>query len=440
MNTKDPAPKADWKHPADNAPPEGAVPASDQSSTGGPPGQDLSKPANPDTRPLPDGWISEYSAEHKAFFYVNTKAENPGDTVTWTHPSDMKDGKSNETAPPSAAGGKTNPDTRPLPEGWVTDYDSNYNAWYYVNTKEPEKGSQWVHPAESQPPAVNAPGPAPASSSSHFETPPPLGPTPSTISPPSAMGTAAQENPDKRPLPTGWIANYDANYKTWYYVDTTKPGGPSSWEHPLDSAATSPPPAASSPAAAPAPIAPTHSHATTPSGSQNPDTRPLPQGWVAQHDSARNAWFYVNTTVHPPTTQWEHPAGQYSAPGAPPPAGSTGGLEGLLGQSTGKLVGGLFGSKGRAQMDTFANKIGGEINKYKQSHPSPGHGGVPPPSQYGAPPGQYSAPPGPTPGQSAPPPGGPPPAHGSYGGVDLSKLGGLAGKAGGLVGKFGLKK
>ncbi|KZT62138.1 hypothetical protein CALCODRAFT_278193 [Calocera cornea HHB12733] len=28
------------------------------------------------------------------------------------------------------------------------------------------------------------------------------------------------DNPDKRPLPPGWVTQYDPNYKTWFYVNT----------------------------------------------------------------------------------------------------------------------------------------------------------------------------------------------------------------------------
>ncbi|KAI0786501.1 hypothetical protein C8Q75DRAFT_276476 [Abortiporus biennis] len=30
----------------------------------------------------------------------------------------------------------TNPDRRELPPGWIEQYDKNYKAWFYVNTRE----------------------------------------------------------------------------------------------------------------------------------------------------------------------------------------------------------------------------------------------------------------------------------------------------------------
>ncbi|KAH9843787.1 uncharacterized protein C8Q71DRAFT_730047 [Rhodofomes roseus] len=41
---------------------------------------------------------------------------------------------------------RENPDRRPLPPGWISQWDSNYNAWFYVNTQENPPRSSWVHP------------------------------------------------------------------------------------------------------------------------------------------------------------------------------------------------------------------------------------------------------------------------------------------------------
>ncbi|PFH50570.1 hypothetical protein AMATHDRAFT_60851 [Amanita thiersii Skay4041] len=50
---------------------------------------------------------------------------------------------------------------------------------------------------------------------------------------------------------------------------------------------------------------------------KNPDTRPLPPGWITQFDTNYKAWFYVNTVAQPPVTTWVHPLGPPPAPGAP---------------------------------------------------------------------------------------------------------------------------
>ncbi|KIM28828.1 hypothetical protein M408DRAFT_8603 [Serendipita vermifera MAFF 305830] len=68
----------------------------------------------------------------------------------------------NPSGPP-----KTNPDTRPLPAGWITQFDTNYNAWFYVDTRAQPPRSEWKHPADLLPPSQPSympPGGAPPSS------------------------------------------------------------------------------------------------------------------------------------------------------------------------------------------------------------------------------------------------------------------------------------
>ncbi|KAI0761750.1 hypothetical protein BC629DRAFT_1597274 [Irpex lacteus] len=59
------------------------------------------------------------------------------------------------------------------------------------------------------------------------------------------------QNPDARPLPPGWIQQYDRNYNTWFYVNTTTNPPQSSWTHPAGPAP--PPPANFAPPAGPPP-------------------------------------------------------------------------------------------------------------------------------------------------------------------------------------------
>jgi hypothetical protein len=453
-------PQAVWTHPKDG---ESPTTTTTTHAGGGvaPPGpnQNAATPINPDTRPLPDGWISEYSPDHKTFFYVNTKAADPGSTVTWTHPAEAKAGTSNAS---TRAEGKQNPDTRPLPPGWITDYAENYNAWFYVNTRDPASGSNWTHPADthSHSATTSSPAPAPGTASTSVLAPvgnqsaPGKSPQKVAASLPSSAAPVAsavpgRENPDKRPLPPGWIAKFDENYNTWYYVDTSKPGGPSSWEHPADKHTTSPvlsptTPGGSRPSGA-SNVPPSTTSGAGAGTPQNPDKRPLPAGWVTQYDRHSKKWFYVKTTEHPPLTSWQHPldnaqptptpnpSGPQQAPNGPPPGNSTTpgagkGLEGLLGSKAGGMVGGLFGAKGRAQMDGFADMLGSEINRYTKQGGKGGTAGVPAPSQ--APPGpapsQYQPPTGQAPGQYVAPPASQPPPTVSGGG--------------GLAGKFGFGK
>jgi len=53
--------------------------------------------------------------------------------------------------------------------------------------------------------------------------------------------SATAGNPDRRPLPDGWITRWDDNYRAWYYVDTRAQPPRSSWDHPLGLPPSSPP-------------------------------------------------------------------------------------------------------------------------------------------------------------------------------------------------------
>ncbi|KAF7799110.1 hypothetical protein EIP86_010340 [Pleurotus ostreatoroseus] len=48
-------------------------------------------------------------------------------------------------------------------------------------------------------------------------------------------------NPDSRPLPPGWTQQYDWNYKTWFYVNTSVNPPQSSWTHPAAQGFAPPP-------------------------------------------------------------------------------------------------------------------------------------------------------------------------------------------------------
>ncbi|KAF8898164.1 hypothetical protein CPB84DRAFT_1168473 [Gymnopilus junonius] len=45
-----------------------------------------------------------------------------------------------------------NPDTRALPDGWITQFDNNYKAWFYVNTRASPPVTTWTHPLGPPPP------------------------------------------------------------------------------------------------------------------------------------------------------------------------------------------------------------------------------------------------------------------------------------------------
>jgi len=62
------------------------------------------------------------------------------------------------SAPPPYDG---NPDRRSLPAGWITQYDPNYKAWFYVNTQANPPVTTWNHPSGP----LSTPSPQPRYSS-----------------------------------------------------------------------------------------------------------------------------------------------------------------------------------------------------------------------------------------------------------------------------------
>jgi len=95
----------------------------------------------------------------------------------------------------------------------------------------------------------------------------------------------SSENPDKRSLPPGWTAQYDENYKTWFYVNTRAVPPQSSWKHRDDLV---------SPSYAPPSGPPPPSHSPGYSA-------PSPQSQQGERD-----W-----TGHPNTQQYNTPLGGY---------------------------------------------------------------------------------------------------------------------------------
>ncbi|KAK8849551.1 hypothetical protein IAR55_004886 [Kwoniella newhampshirensis] len=61
----------------------------------------------------------------------------------------------------------SNPDTRPLPDGWTQQFNEDHKTWFYVNKNAPGgPQSQWTHPADDAPAAfAPPPGPPPAKTS-----------------------------------------------------------------------------------------------------------------------------------------------------------------------------------------------------------------------------------------------------------------------------------
>ncbi|KAH9956781.1 hypothetical protein BC827DRAFT_1270706 [Russula dissimulans] len=87
--------------------------------------------------------------------------------------------------PPYSTPSTTNPDRRPLPDGYITRYDENYRAWYYVWTRSGPPRSSWTHPLDAQAP----------SSPPQANFAPPPNPPPDRTGFPGGGGRGRQFNP-----------------------------------------------------------------------------------------------------------------------------------------------------------------------------------------------------------------------------------------------------
>ncbi|KAF4574464.1 hypothetical protein EYR40_005811 [Pleurotus pulmonarius] len=128
----------------------------------------------------------------------------------------------------------------------------------------------------------------------------------------SALSTdelSTMENPDKRPLPPGWITQYDSRYSAWYYVNTSASPPVTVWEHPLGAPPPAPPPSHY----APPPGPPPPNHNTYPGQSAPPYPSPGPSPGAPPYNS------------NPPNSYYGNPQGQY---GGYPGGGSPGGYPG----------------------------------------------------------------------------------------------------------------
>lgn len=79
---------------------------------------------------------------------------------------------------------------------------SSHKAFFYVNTAAPNPAPTWTHPLG--PPSTTQMAPHATSGSTSPVTYSALSP------PPQVTNPGQPENPDKRPLPTGWIQQYDS--------------------------------------------------------------------------------------------------------------------------------------------------------------------------------------------------------------------------------------
>ncbi|KAI0773694.1 hypothetical protein C8Q74DRAFT_1368266 [Fomes fomentarius] len=126
--------------------------------------------------------------------------------------------------------------------------------------------------------------------------------------PPPYSNNNFPPNPDKRPLPPGWVEQYDQNYRAWFYVNTAESPPRSSWVHPLGPPPPAPPPSGYGPPPGPPPPNQSYSPAPYPQGGYNQGYgQPPPQ---QQWGSSPQPGYYGSS---PP------PQGGYGGYGQPPP-------------------------------------------------------------------------------------------------------------------------
>lgn len=105
-----------------------------------------------------------------------------------------------------------NPDRRPLPAGWITQYDPNYKAWFYVNTEANPPVTTWNHPSGP----VSTPSPEPR----RYAAPqaPPVNNNfstyPGSYNPAGGQGSYPSQNgyPQQPPFGDSRGAGYEQNY------------------------------------------------------------------------------------------------------------------------------------------------------------------------------------------------------------------------------------
>ncbi|GAW03791.1 Got1 domain protein [Lentinula edodes] len=132
------------------------------------------------------------------------------------------------------------------------------------------------------------------------------------------------ENPDRRPLPRGWLTRYDNNYRAWFYVNTDVDPPVTTWTHPLGAPPTSPAPNSYGPPPGPPPPGP---------GSPGYGYNSQPQGQYPGYGGYReeeSRGFFGRPSSNPP---------QQYAP-APPPKKSGPGMGTMLGVGAAGLLGG----------------------------------------------------------------------------------------------------
>jgi hypothetical protein len=199
-------PTPSWTHPLGPASPiDSTISASAQVKVSPPPLRHAvsGEPENPDQRPDPTGWIKQIDfdlryvvssfnislltrgpSSLKASFYDNIAA--PNSAATWTHP--LGPPRPQVTSGPiSSASFKS---TSPPPYSATPGQPENPDKTY-MDTTSPNPSLTWTHPL-GVPTTSPAPGAHGSSTALHIPDQP--------------------TNPDARPLPHGWIDEFDQKY------------------------------------------------------------------------------------------------------------------------------------------------------------------------------------------------------------------------------------
>jgi hypothetical protein len=104
---------------------------------------------------------------------------------------------------------------------------------------------------------------------------------------------------DTRPLPPGWVSQWDPNAARYFYVDTTKNPPVSTWDDPRDA----PPPYSSS-------EEPTNKQSSMPVAMPTPDSYQYPQQQYPQYPQYPSSDSKSSTTFPPYSQEGGYPGGQ----------------------------------------------------------------------------------------------------------------------------------
>ncbi|KAJ6510944.1 hypothetical protein C8R45DRAFT_1162186 [Mycena sanguinolenta] len=129
------------------------------------------------------------------------------------------------------------------------------------------------------------------------------------------MSQPPRTNPDARRLPPGWITQFDANYDTWFYVDTFVQPPVTTWTHPLG--------------APPSPTAAYGSPQGPPPGQGSPQQQGSPSAGEASPYPGKASPSPGPASPHPQQQSTQPPPQQHENP--PQVQGGKGAWSGLLG-------------------------------------------------------------------------------------------------------------